>query len=83
VAPPEDVLIEAWRERVGKFVTEEAEVVGIERSPDTGTHLSQDFAEHIHKLALVSHLQNRQLSRSSSVLCIAAIAYTLCKSSQR
>lgn len=61
---PEDVLIEAWGEGVSQLVTEEAEVVGIESSANAGTHLLQDLAERIHKLALIAHLQAHTLTQT-------------------
>ena len=53
---PEDVLVEAGSEGVGQLVTEEAEVVDVEGSPNARPHLPHHLAEHIHKLTLISHL---------------------------
>ena len=55
---PEDVLVEAGGERVGQLVTEEAEVVGVEGSPNARPHLPHHLAKHIYKLTLISHLNS-------------------------
>ena len=61
---PEDILVEARGEGVGQLVTEEAEVVGVEGSPNARPHLPYYLAEHIHKLTLIPHLNSHLLGSS-------------------
>ena len=78
-AQPEDVLVEAGGEGIGQLVTEEAEVVEVQGSPNLGPHITQHPAEHIHKVTLIPHLYQTCACVGQSALSV--VSNTLLQSS--